>query len=304
MSHSGIADFPRVSDGVLAIGLKATARLGAIVGVHAESQELLDRRSAGHSVERLSWCRARPPAAEVEAIGRLLVCMRGAGKGVRAHVVHVSCAEALAVVDAARRKGMAMTAETCPHYLAFTEDDFERIGPPLKCAPPIRDAATREALWTEVLAGRVDLIASDHSPCPAADKHKGEHDIWQAWGGVAGIQATLPVLLTDGLHGRGLSFERIAHLTATAPAQLFGLFPRKGAIAVGADADFAIVDPAQRWTFGSQDLQARSGVSAYLGREFTGKVVRTIVRGQTVFVDGEVVGKAGRGQFVRPQHAN
>jgi len=304
MSHSGIADFPRVSDGVLAIGLKATARLGAIVGVHAESQELLDRRSAGHSVERLSWCRARPPAAEVEAIGRLLVCMRGAGKGVRAHVVHVSCAEALAVVDAARRKGMAMTAETCPHYLAFTEDDFERIGPPLKCAPPIRDAATREALWTEVLAGRVDLIASDHSPCPAADKHKGEHDIWQAWGGVAGIQATLPVLLTDGLHGRGLSFERIAHLTATAPAQLFGLFPRKGAIAVGADADFAIVDPAQRWTFGSQDLQARSGVSAYLGREFTGKVVRTIVCGQTVFVDGEVVGKAGRGQFVRPQHAN
>ena len=304
MSHSGIADFPRVSDGVLAIGLKATARLGAIVGVHAESQELLDRRSAGHSVERLSWCRARPPAAEVEAIGRLLVCMRGAGKGVRAHVVHVSCAEALAVVDAARRKGMAMTAETCPHYLAFTEDDFERIGPPLKCAPPIRDAATREALWAEVLAGRVDLIASDHSPCPAADKHKGEHDIWQAWGGVAGIQATLPVLLTDGLHGRGLSFERIAHLTATAPAQLFGLFPRKGAIAVGADADFAIVDPAQRWTFGSQDLQARSGVSAYLGREFTGKVVRTIVCGQTVFVDGEVVGKAGRGQFVRPQHAN
>ena len=297
MSHSGIDDFPRVPDGVLAIGLKVAARLNAIVGVHAESQEMLAAQGAPNP---LGWCHARPPAAEVDAIRRLLVCMRGAGKGVRAHVVHVSCAEGLAEVDGARGKGVAITAETCPHYLAFTEDDFERIGPPLKCAPPIRDAETREALWHEVLAGRVDSIGSDHSPCPAAAKHKGEHDIWQAWGGVAGIQATLPVLMTDGVHARGLSFERVAHLTATAPAQLFGLYPRKGAIAVGADADFALVDPGQRWTFGAKDLQTKSGVSAYLGREFTGKVVRTIVRGKTVCVGGDVTGRPGWGQFVRP----
>ncbi|HYU29200.1 MAG TPA: allantoinase AllB [Gemmatimonadales bacterium] len=301
MSHSGIDDFQRVPDGVLAIGLKVTARLGAIVGVHAESQEMLETAGAPNP---LAWCRARPAAAEVDAIRRLLVCMRGAGKGVRAHVVHVSCAEGLAEVDAARSKGVSITAETCPHYLAFTEADFERMGPALKCAPPIRDAATREALWKELLAGRVDLIGSDHSPCPAADKEKGEHDIWRAWGGVAGIQATLPVLLTDGVHGRGLTLERLAYLTATAPAQLFGLFPRKGAIAVGADADFAIVDPAREWTLERGELQTRSGVSAYLGRSFTGKVVRTIVRGQTVFADGEVVGKPGWGQLVRPNLAN
>jgi allantoinase len=304
MSHSGIDDFHRVPDGVLAIGLKATARLGAIVGVHAESQETIERYEADlRDMNRLSWCRARPPRAEVEAIQRLLVCMRGAGKGVRAHVVHVSCAEGLAEVDAARSKGVAITAETCPHYLAFTEEDFERIGPPLKCAPPIRDRDTREALWHEVLAGRVDLIGSDHSPCPAADKQKGEHDIWRAWGGVAGIQATLPVLMSEGVHARGLSFERVAHLTATAPAQLFGLYPRKGAIAVRADADFALVDPGQRWTFASEQLQTRSGVSAYLGRAFTGRVVRTIVRGKTVFVDGHVVGQPGWGRFVRPPGA-
>jgi allantoinase len=305
MSHSGIDDFPRVADGVLAIGLKATARLGAIVGVHAESQEIIERLAGEQrNTQRLSWCRARPPEAEVEAIQRLLACMRGAGKGVRAHVVHVSSARGLAAVDSARSKGVAITAETCPHYLAFSEEDFERIGPPLKCAPPIRDAASRDALWAEVLAGRVDVIGSDHSPCPAADKEKGEDDIWEAWGGVAGIQATLPVLFTDGVHARGLSLERIAYLTATAPAQLFGLYPRKGAIAVGADADFAIVDPDQRWTFGSSDLQTRSGVSAYLGRKFAGKVVRTIVRGKTVFADGTVVGAPGWGQFVRPNHAN
>ena len=302
MSHSGIEDFARVSDGVLAIGLKTAARLNAIVGVHAESQELLDRLNVEHTADRLSWCRARPPAAEVEAIRRLTVAMRGAGKNVRAHVVHVSTAAGLHEVDEARRRGVSITAETCPHYLAFTEDDFARIGPTLKCAPPLRDAETREALWEEVLPGRVDLIASDHSPCPAADKHKGDHDIWQAWGGIAGIQATLPVLLSDGLHARGLSLERIAHLTATAPAQLFGLYPRKGAIAVGADADFAIVDVERRWTFEVNELQTRSGLSAYVGRTFTGKVLRTIMRGSTVYVDGEITGSPGWGQLVRPRH--
>jgi len=301
MSDSGIDDFHRVSDGVLAIGLKTAARLNAIVGVHAESQEMLAAHGAPNP---LAWCRARPAAAEVAAIRRLLVCMRGAGKGVRAHVVHVSCVAGLAEVNEARGKGVAISAETCPHYLAFTEEDFERIGPPLKCAPPIRDAATREALWDEVLAGRVDLIASDHSPCPAADKQKGEHDIWQAWGGVAGIQVTLPVLLTDGLHARGLSFERIAHLTATAPAQLFGLYPRKGAIAVGADADLALVDPEQVMVLEPRGLQTRSGVSPYLGREFVGMVLRTIVRGRTVALNGEVVGQPGWGRLVKPNHAN
>lgn len=301
MSDSGIDDFHRVPDGVLAIGLKVTARLGAIVGVHAESQDMLETTGAPNPV---AWCRARPAAAEVDAIRRLLVCMRGAGKGVRAHVVHVSCAEGLAEVDAARSKGVSITAETCPHYLAFTEEDFERIGPPLKCAPPIRNYATRDGLWEALLDGRVDLIGSDHSPCPAADKEKGADDIWKAWGGVAGIQATLPVLLSDGVHRRGLPLERLAYLTSTAPAQLFGLFPRKGAIAVGADADFAIVDPAREWTLEADELQTRSGVSAYLGRQFTGRVVRTIVRGRAVFADGKVTGTPGWGQLLKPNHAH
>ncbi|HWC75072.1 MAG TPA: amidohydrolase family protein, partial [Gemmatimonadales bacterium] len=246
-------------------------------------------------VDRLAWCHARPPVAEHTAVLQVLEAMRAAGKGARVHVVHVSSLEALQAIDDARQRGVAISAETCPHYLAFTEDDFERIGPALKCAPPIRDAATRAALWEAVRAGRVDLIASDHSPCPAAAKEKGARDIWQAWGGVAGIQATLPVLMSDGL-----PFEQIAHLTATAPAQLFGLVPRKGVIAVGADADFALVDPRIRWTFGPEHLHTRSGVSAYIGHQFTGKVVRTVVRGTTVFVDGQVIGRPGWGRLVKP----
>ncbi len=305
MSESGVDDFRRVPDGVLAAGLKAAARLGIVVGVHAESHEMVERLSseirARRELDRLAWCRARPAAAELEAIRRLVSCVRGAGPGARAHVVHVSGAEGLAEVHAAREWGLSVTAETCPHYLAFTEQDFERVGPALKCAPPIRDAASRERLWAALLAGRVDLVGSDHSPCPAADKQKGEHDVWQAWGGVAGIQATLPVLLTEGVHARGLSLERVADLTATAPARLFGLYPRKGAIVVGADADFALVDPLRTWTFGPEQLHTRSGISPYLGRTFRGAVVRTIVRGRTVFQDGVVVGEPGWGRFVRPQ---
>jgi allantoinase len=312
MSESGVDDFRRVPDGVLAAGLKAAARLGIVVGVHAESHEMVERLGAEirsqRQIDRLAWCRARPPAAEVEAIRRLVSCVRGAGPGgdVRAHVVHVSSAEGLAEVHAARERGLSVTAETCPHYLAFTEADFERVGPALKCAPPVRDAASRERLWAALLAGRVDLIGSDHSPCPAADKQKGEHDVWQAWGGVAGIQATLPVLLTEGMHARGLSLERVADLTATAPARLFGLYPRKGAIVVNAAADFALVDPLRTWTLGPEQLHTKSGISPYLGRTFRGAVVRTIVRGRTVFADGEVVGTPGWGKWVRPDatHAN
>ena len=305
MSESGIDDFRRAPDGVLAAGLKALAKLGLPLGVHAESHEMVERlgaelRAAGRT-DRLAWCRARPPAAEVEAIRRLISCVRGAGLGARAHVVHVSCAEGLAEVRGARERGFQVTAETCPHYLAFTESDFERVGPALKCAPPLRDAQTRDRLWTALLAGEVDLIGSDHSPCPAADKQRGERNVWQAWGGVSGIQSTLPFLLAEGVDTRGLALERVAELTAAAPARVFGLDPRKGAIAVDADADFALVDPAVSWTLGASQLHTRSGISPYLGRAFRGAVVRTIVRGRTVFMDGEVVGEPGWGRFVRPQ---
>jgi allantoinase len=310
MSESGVDDFRRVTDGVLGAGLKTAARLGVVVGVHAESHEMVERLGgemrAQRQIDRLAWCRARPPEAELEAIRRLVSCVRGAGPRARAHVVHVSTAEGLAEVDAARERGLSITAETCPHYLAFTEEDFERVGPALKCAPPIRDAASRDRLWAALLAGRVDLVGSDHSPCPAVDKQKGEHDVWQAWGGVAGIQATLPVLLTEGVHARGLSLERVADLAATAPARLFGLYPRKGAIVVSADADFTLIDPFRTWTFGPEQLHTKSGVSPYLGRTFRGAVVRTIVRGRTVFADGEVVGAPGWGRLIRPdaKHAN
>lgn len=308
LSDSGVEDFKRVSAELLDAGLRITARLGALVGIHAEDHEMTQALAAGlragGRTDRWAWALARPPAAELAAINRVVAAGRAAGAGARRHVVHVSAADGIELIQRARAEGQAVTAETCPHYLAFTDEDFLRIGPALKCAPPIRDAANRERLWRAVLAGRVDVVGSDHSPCPAADKRKGETNVWEAWGGIAGIQATLPVMLTEGFHARRLSWERLAELLATNPAKLFGLYPRKGAIRVGADADFALVDPGREWTFDADQLHTRSGISPYLGRRFRGAVVRTIVRGRTVYVQGEVVGEPGYGRLVQPQEAS
>ncbi len=303
MCDSGIDDFPRVTEDVLAQGLDIIGRLGAVLGVHAENQELVaartDRIRARGRQDRGAWCESRPPEVEWEAIDRFIECGRGCDASPAMHVVHVSTVEGLRGICDARDDDVAITLETCPHYLAFTERDFIRLGPTLKCAPPVRNEENRERLWDAVLDGRVDVIGSDHSPCPAADKTKGDDDIWLAWGGVSGIQATIPVLVSEGVHRRGLSWERLAELVATNPARRFGIYPQKGAIRVGSDADLTFVDPDRDWTFSAQELETRSGMSPYLGMRFRGAVVRTVVRGRTVFCEGEIAGDPGYGTLVR-----
>jgi len=304
LCHSGIEDFPRVTAPKLAAALRRAATLDALIAVHAERHETVHAlgqtlRDSGRT-DRASWVESRPIQAEVDAIAEFLRHL-GSARG-RGHVVHVSSAEGLGSIKDARTRGVRISAETCPHYLFFTTDDFVRVGPALKCAPPIRDGQNRDRLWEAVLRGDVDVIGSDHSPCPAADKAKGADDIWRAWGGVAGIQFTLPVLFTAGVHQRGMALEQVARLTATNPANLFGLSDRKGAIRLGHAADFALGDPEREWTATKNQLETTGKVSGYVGAKFKGAVVRTIVRGQTVYVDGEVVGRPGEGQLIVPTH--
>jgi allantoinase len=142
------------------------------------------------------------------------------------------------------------------------------------------------------------LIASDHSPCPSADKQRGEQDIWAAWGGIAGVQTMLPLLLREGVHGRGMSLSLLTTLTAANPARLFGLYPRKGTLRPGADADLAIVDPDEEWVVRSADLFARHKHSPYDGRQLRGRVRATLVRGQVVYRDGAIVAPLGHGRLV------
>jgi len=271
LCDSGVPEFPATTLGTI-------DDAAMLVAVHAEDPAFLRERAE-------TWAASRPPEAEIAAVSAL------SGLDARVHVVHVSAAEALQAV------GPNMTAETCPHYLWFSEQDVDREGALLKCAPPIRGAMNRDRLWDAVLDGRIAIVASDHSPSTAAMKRR---DLWSAWGGIAGVQTLLPALLTEGVHRRGLSLSRLASLVASAPARRLGL-ARKGRLAAGMDADVALLALDREWTLERSALQTRSGLSAWVGQAFRGAVVRTIVRGRTVYDDGAFA-EPGRAHLVRREN--
>ena len=300
LCDSGLPEFPRADDLTLFEGLREAARLGLPVAVHAESQEItegLTRRIGNGSVR--DFLNSRPVIAELEAIQRATLLAREAGA--KLHIVHVSSGRGVVLAAEARAQGTDVSIETCPHYLFFTEDDVERLGAVAKCAPPLRSTVDQDALWTQLLAGTVDMVASDHSPAPPEMK-TGEFG--RAWGGIAGVQSTLAVLIDRGYHchklslGHKLSLERITSLIASEPARRFRI-PSKGAIAVGMDADLTLVDVSRSVELRPEHLKQRHALSPYIGSTLRGCVVRTIRRGETIFVSGEIVARTP-GRFVRP----
>jgi len=299
-SNSGV-DFERIDDDLLYAGLIKMRAMGNLIGLHAENEYVTSflgkqLRESGRT-DRASWYESRPPETELEAIQR--ACYWAKVTGGNLHIVHVSIAEGVRAIAQSRLEGVHVTAETCPHYLFFNHQDFERIGPAAKCAPPIRSREDVEALWQCVLDGLVDTIGSDHSPCTWAQKEKGMDNIWEAWGGVSGIQVMLPALLSEGVHKRGLPLSALVKLLAANPARLFGLYPQKGAINPGADADLVVVDLNREWTLSAAQLFNKNKFSAYVGYTLKGKVERTLVRGETVFQDGQIKAQPGYGQLLR-----
>jgi len=307
MCPSGVDEFPHVHDGpTLALALAAATSAGLLVAVHAEDEAITAvttehvRRSGRRDAR--AWLDSRPVQAERVAIESLGSAAQRIGASV--HVVHASSHEALRAVDGWKGRGADITVETCPHYLSFDAGDVDAVGPALKCAPPIRDGE-RERLWSDLATSyfpdrrRVDYVASDHSPCTPALKRRGADDFFEAWGGVSGLQSLLPVMLTDGVYARRLALPDLAQLVATRPAKRLGIWPRKGEIQLGADADLVLVDLAREWTLTQEALETKSGISPYVGRRFHGAVARTIVRGRTVFLDGKVEGEPGDGWFVQ-----
>jgi allantoinase len=262
--------------------------------VGPKASRLARRAIAEGRVSVRDYLASRPVVAEVEAIGRAIAF--AAETGCALHVVHVSSARGVALVAQARARGVDVTCETCPHYLVLDEDDAERLGAAAKCAPPLRPADEREALWAALQAGDVDLVATDHSPAPAALK-EGD-DFFAVWGGIAGAQTLLALLYSEGVVRRGVTAAALSALLAATPARRFGLAPGKGALAVGADADVALVDPSSAWTVSRDELLDRHRLSPFVGRALRGRVVRTILRGRTVARDGRLVG-APCGRVVR-----
>jgi allantoinase len=303
MAHAGTDAFPFVDDDALYEGLRRAAAAGATVAVHAENHAITSARAARLRAQgrrdRRAWGEARPPIAELEAIARLLTLARDAGCAV--HVVHVSLPEGVEAIRAARQRGQRVTCETCAHYLVLTEDDFDRIGPAAKCAPPLRDAARREGLWDAVLRGHVDTLASDHAPGPADGKSRGVNDVFDAWGGIAGIQSALPLLLTHAVRERGMTLEQLAWLTSTNPARIAGLWPRKGGLVVGGDADFVVVDLERAWTLTPDHLYSRNRHSPYVGMEMRGWFTHVLRRGEVIVEDGRAADAGAGGVYLRSQ---
>lgn len=302
MANSGIEDFPMADDLTLYEGMRSAARLGLPVAVHAENDQIvggLARRAAAEGRTGVcDYLASRPAIAEIEAITRAILLARETGCAL--HVVHVSTGAGVALVAEARSRGVDVTCETCAHYLALTEEDVERIGAVAKCAPPIRSAAERDALWRGVFDGTIPMVTSDHSPAPAS--MKADTNFFKVWGGISGCQHLLAVLLEEGVHTRGLPLARVASVAAGFPARRFGFAPAKGRIAVGADADLALVDLDAAVTVAAEDLRYRHQHSPYVGRTLRGRVARTLVRGRTVYRDGEIVSGA-IGRLVRPERA-
>jgi len=295
MCDSGLPEFPRADDETLRDGMAEAAKLHLPVAVHAESHEVtqsLSLRMQARGVR--DFLESRPVVAETEAIGRALELARETG--VSLHIVHVSTGRGVLLAAEARARGVDVSIETCPHYLWFTEADVERLGTIAKCAPPLRSAEHHEALWNALIAGHVDIVGSDHSPTEPSMK---AGDFVSAWGGIAGVQSTVPVLLDRGYHDRRLPLERIVDLVAANPARRFRI-ARKGTIGRGNDADLVLIDAASSFTLEEEHLQQRHKTSPYVGETFRGVVRATLRRGEMIFKDGHVTAQTC-GRFVRPE---
>jgi allantoinase len=292
MTDSGNDDFAACDDLTLYDGMCRAARLGLPVAVHAENavmvRELARRALAAGKTAMADFLASRPVAAEVEAITSAIALAGEAGCAL--HIAHVSCGSAAALVAEARVAGADVTCETCPHYLALTAEDAERIGALAKCAPPLRSRDEHDGLWRALQLGTIDLIASDHSPAPP-ELRQGH--AFAAWGGISGCQTTAGTLLAEGL-----TPSELARLCAAGPAMRFGL--PGGRVEPGASADLLLLDPAPESVLAAGDLYYRHPQSPFVGRKLRGRIARTLLRGRTVAIDGHPVGEP-RGQFVRPQ---
>ncbi|HEV8629543.1 MAG TPA: allantoinase AllB [Thermoanaerobaculia bacterium] len=296
---SGVAEFAAVTEADLRMAAPLLAELGLPLLAHAELPgpiAAVEAALAGASPRsHATWLASRPPAAEGEAVALLLRLARD--YGLQVHVVHVSAREVLSPLRAARELGLPVTAETCPHYLTFAAEEIPDGATTFKCAPPIRERANNEALWRALEAGDLDLVASDHSPCPPAMKELTTGDFFRAWGGIASLELGLAAVWS-GARRRGIAAEKLAQWMAAAPAALAGLAGRKGALAPGHDADLVLWDPEATFRVDPAALRQRHLLTPYAGRELHGVVVTTILRGEVVYDGGQLRGEP-RGRILR-----
>lgn len=289
LAPSGVDEFAHVTENDLRAALPELAALGAPLLAHAELPppiEAAQETIAGESPRKYStWLAARPREAENEAISLLLRLARE--YGARVHVAHLSSSDGLPALQQAKSAGLRVSVETCPHYLVFSAEEIPEGATQFKCAPPIRERDNREKLWAALAAGTIDFIVTDHSPCPPSMKLLDSGDFLRAWGGIASLELGLPAIWTEA-RLRGYSVAQLAEWMCAGAARLAGMEKRKGAIAAGRDADLVLWNPDARFRVSPVGLHQRHRITPYAGRELSGIVVATILRGHEIFCDGKL----------------
>ncbi|HEY2754220.1 MAG TPA: allantoinase AllB [Pseudolabrys sp.] len=289
---------PSPSTGAMLEGFEVVAKTGKRISLHAETNSIMERREtrlreAGRT-DPLAHLAARPAVVAVEAVSRAAILAEWTGA--RIHVLHISSSEELRPLREAKARGVDITGETCPHYLMLSSDDYAQFAGVIRVNPPVREKYNQEPIWAALLDGSIDIIATDHAPHTPEEKTR--NDIWTVDCGFPGVELQMPLMLTAVSESR-MSISDYVRMSAANPAKIWGLYPRKGVLQAGADADLALVDLKAAWTIDDAKLQSRSKISPWHGRGVKGLPVHTLVRGKFVMRDRALVdGTRGWGRSV------
>jgi len=284
-----------VGAGVITKALSEVSEYGGHLTVHSEDQGVLDefkKDMEGEWDAPISHSLARPNLAEQLAIRQNISLAEQTGGHL--HIAHITTREGLIEIERAKLHGIMVTTEVCPHHLVFYRDDMNRLGPRSKMNPPLRTKEDRAALWSALLRGIIDITVSDHAPCPIEKKDAGRDDIREAWAGVDGTQMILRVLLSEGINKGRLSYTRLLRVASRNPARIFGLYPKKGILRIGSDADFVIFDPSREEKITADMMFSKCGWTLYEGMTMRGAPVMTFVRGVQVYEEGKILAKPGQ----------
>ncbi len=294
-----IPELERIDDGKLWEAFQEISELNTIAGVHAENWGIVKQ-----STEKLkdegrrdpeAHPESRPAIAEEEAISKAILFSKRAD--VPLHIYHLSSEDGLNVIKENKDCNIDLTSEVCVHHLLFNKEDMEDLGPYIKANPPIRSKKDQESLWKGVKNGTIDMISTDHWPLPKSNKEKGWENIWEAGAGVPGLETRIPLILTFGVEENRISIKKFVELISENPAKRLGLYPKKGALAVGSDADITVVNLDDTMEIKAEEMFSKCDQTPYEGWEVTGIPELTMVRGEIIMENREIIGEPGYGEF-------
>ena len=298
-------EIPAVDDYSLVKAMEILSDKDRVIGIHCENDSIIQgysnslKKAKRNKME--DFLESRPEIAEYEATCR--VALLAKETNAKIHIVHCSLPQAVEVARMFRLQGAKVSVETCIQYLTFTKEELLRLGPYGQFNPPYRSPEAVEGMWKNVMNGSIACLASDHSPYTFEEKESGFKSIWDSPEGVTGIQTWVPQFFSEGFHKRKMPLSKFIMLCSTRAAQIFGLYPRKGIIAPGSDADLVIFDPEAKWIVSSKDLLYKKKWSPFIGKEIKGRVDITIVGGEIVYQNGAIIAQGGQGCFISPEYS-